>query len=57
MMPDYMESLVCQLGLDKVLIDLHVVVAALAHEQNDAKLWLLEQDLSMAIQELQEDES
>lgn len=53
MMPDYMESLVSQLGLQKVLIDLHTVVEDMAKTTGDTRLWLLEQDLSLNIQELE----
>lgn len=52
MMPDYMEALVSQLGLEKVLDDLHKVVLEMANGTNDKTLWLLEQDLYIVINEL-----
>jgi hypothetical protein len=52
MMPDYMEALISQYGFVKILTDLHKVVFAVATETGDPKLWLLEQDLSLNIQEL-----
>ena len=52
MMPDYMEALVSQLGLLKVLTDLRTVVIQMAQDADDGRLWLLEQDLSLSIQEL-----
>lgn len=54
MMPDYMESLVARLGLDVVLEDLRKVVEDMAKTTGDTRLWLLEQDLSLNIQELAE---
>lgn len=60
MMPDYMEALVSQLGLRKVLCDLRLVVEQMANNCTDkdeaAKYWWLEEDLSCSIQDFPEDE-
>ena len=55
MMPDYMEALISQKGLPKILDDLRVVVIELATNSGDERLWLLEQDLLIAANELRED--
>ena len=57
---EYMETLVSQLGIERVLEDLRSVVSKLAEDTDtdDAtsrSLFLLEQDLGMAIGELTDD--
>jgi hypothetical protein len=56
MMPDYMESLVCKLGLVKVLTDLREVVVQMAEDSDDDNLLSLIHNLYVSIQELSEDE-
>ena len=59
-MTDYMEALVSELGLVRVLTDLRDVVTKMAENTGsrmygDRQLWLLEHDLTVAIQELEDD--
>jgi hypothetical protein len=60
MMPDYMEALISQLGLPRVLRDLRNSVEQIANNQTDkdkaAKYWWLEEDLSCAILDFPEED-
>lgn len=60
MMPNYMEALVSQLGLPRVLRDLRNVVEQIASNQTDrdeaARYWWLEEDLSCAINDFPEED-
>ena len=62
MMPDYMEAAISAYGLPKVLEDLRINVVEMAENTGsrlygDRKLWLLEHDLTVAIQEFVEDDT